>query len=240
MKKVFLTIVVTMLVMLVIGNGLALVYLSHKCDKADKEIYNLKLALASKGIVTLDEVATEGEAVTISEPETPKADAVEELEDNKDYKKYMKNGLEGIEETAKELPNYYAAMAIQELLNCNFEDIEDSNWDNEREAIEEDSKDAFEDMVKDLPKNVFKIVNSEDDIDTKIENLEQYGYLAYPVLNEIYNAIENDTEIKYSGCEISEELSIKEVKALQKYVEDIDLSDKEKEAVSDYVDSIVK
>jgi glycerol-3-phosphate cytidylyltransferase len=81
---------------------------------------------------------------------------------------------------------------------------------------------------------------SEDDIDTKIENLEQYGYLAYPVLNEIYNAIENDTEIKYSGCEISEELSIKEVKALQKYVEDIDLSDKEKEAVSEYVDSIVK
>ena len=41
MKKVVVSIVITALLMLVIGNGLGLVYLSYKCDKADKEINEL-------------------------------------------------------------------------------------------------------------------------------------------------------------------------------------------------------
>ena len=52
MKKVVVSIIITALVMLVIGNGLGLVYLSYKCDKADEEITELKLALASNGIVS--------------------------------------------------------------------------------------------------------------------------------------------------------------------------------------------
>ena len=241
MKKVLFTIIVTMLIMLVIGNGLGLVYLSYKCDKADKELNNLKLALASKGVVNIDEIATNGEiakvneSVTIKDEEVPESKAVEKLEDNEEYQKYIKLGVENIDEIVDELPNYYAAMALEEILGISFKEVAGIDFAEDSELANKESKEVWEEIIEELPKNIFDIVNSSDDIEDKIKKLEAYGTLAYPVVKNINDSYANDEEIEYDNCKLSDEISIKEIKELRQYEEDMDLDEDEKEALEKIV-----
>lgn len=248
MKKVFLTIIVTMLVMLVIGNGLGLVYLSYKCDKANKELYNLKISLASKGIVDIEDISVSTDnrysvnngTVTIEDNESPQANNIEKLEDNEEYQKYIKLGIENIDEIVDELPNYYAAMALEEILGCDFNELEGVNWRENKEDADKESEEVWEDVMDDLAKDIFDIVNSNDDIETKKEKLEAYGYLAYPVVKNINESLKNDEEIMFDNCEVDENLSIKQIKGLREYEVEIDLNDDEKEALEKYVYKNVK
>lgn len=252
MKKVVVSIVITALLMLVIGNGLGLVYLSYKCDKADKEINELKLALASKGIVTqtsekfttnnqydtseVDGSKEDGEKVTIEDSKLPEADKVEKLEDNKKYKEYIERGLEDIDSIAKDLPDYYAIMALQELTNCDLQEIVDVNFENEKELADSESKEVWSEVISNLPKEIFEIMNSDKKIDTKINEVKKYGYLAYPVIKNINDNLKKDEKIKYSDCEVKYDFSLKEKNKIKEYLSDCELSEKEKSTLTDYIE----
>ena len=205
MKKVFLTMVITTLVILVIGNGLGLVYLSYKCDKSNEEIDKLKLALAENGIKVSDINSSNiiSESVRIEENETPIADKVEKLEDNEEYKKYLDLGLENIDKVERQLPNYYAFMALVNMTECDYEEILDKEIGDDKELIEDKSKEYWKDITVNLPKDIFKIMNADVDIETKLDEIDKYGYLAYPVLDNINESLKNDDDIKYKKCEIT-------------------------------------
>ena len=252
MKKVVVSIIITALVMLVIGNGLGLVYLSYKCDKADEEITELKLALASNGIVnkTSDNISTndnknmngtdsndmEGQKINIEDSELPQADKVEKIEDNEKYKEYVEKGMEHIDEIAKELPDYYAIMALQEITNCDFQEIIDVNFENDSELAESESKEIWNDMISNLPKEVFEIMNSDRKIDSKINEIKKYGYLAYPVMKNINDNLKDDEKIKYSDCEVEVDFTLKEKNKIKEYLSDCDLTSKEKSTLIDYIE----
>lgn len=256
MKKVVLTMVVTMLVMLVIGNGLGLVYLSYKCDKSEEEIGRLKLTLVAAGIQVSDDKggssstkssdkisigsANEGEIVTIDEDATPEAEKVEKIEDNKEYKKYISQGIENIDSIVKELPNYYAVMALQELTACNIENVTDVKWEDDKELIESESKEVWDDFILELPRNIFDIMNSDKKIDSKINDVEEYGYLAYPIMKNINDNLKDGEEISYENCSIEYEFSLKEKKKIKDYLNDIELSDKEKNTLTDYIEYVAE
>lgn len=252
MKKVVVSIVITALVMLVIGNGLGLVYLSYKCDKADEEITELKLALASNGIVnkTSDNISTdiknnlnvternaeEGQSANIEETEIPEADKVENIEDNEKYKEYVEKGIEKIDEIARKLPDYYAIMALQEITNCDLEEIMDMNFKDDKELAESDSKEVWNDMISNLPKEVFEIMNSDKKIDSKLNEVKKYGYLAYPIMKNINDNLKKDEKIKYSDCEVEVDFTLKEKNKIKEYLSDCDLSSKEKSTLTDYIE----
>lgn len=252
MKKVVVSIVITALVMLVIGNGLGLVYLSYKCDKADEEITELKLALASNGIVnkTSDNISTndnknmngtdsndmEGQKINIEDPELPEADKVEKIEDNEKYKEYVEKGIEHIDEIAKDLPDYYAIMALQEITNCDFQEIIDVDFEDDRELAESESKEIWNDIISNLPKEIFEIINSDKKIDSKINEIKKYGYLAYPVMKNINDNLKDDEKIQYSDCEVKVDFTLKEKNKIKEYLSDCDLTSKEKSTLIDYIE----
>ncbi len=252
MKKVVVSIVITALVMLVIGNGLGLVYLSYKCDKADEEITELKLALASNGIVnkTSDNISTndnknmngtdsndmEGQKINIEDPELPEADKVEKIEDNEKYKEYVEKGIEHIDEIAKDLPDYYAIMALQEITNCDFQEIIDVDFEDDRELAESESKEIWNDIISNLPKEIFEIINSDKKIDSKINEIKKYGYLAYPVMKNINDNLKDDEKIQYSDCEVKVDFTLKEKNKIKEYLSDCDLTSKEKSTLTDYIE----
>lgn len=252
MKKVVVSIVITALVMLVIGNGLGLVYLSYKCDKADEEITELKLALASNGIVnkTSDNISTndnknmngtdsndmEGQKINIEDPELPEADKVEKIEDNEKYKEYVEKGIEHIDEIAKDLPDYYAIMALQEITNCDFQEIIDVDFEDDRELAESESKEIWNDIISNLPKEIFEIINSDKKIDSKINEIKKYGHLAYPVMKNINDNLKDDEKIQYSDCEVKVDFTLKEKNKIKEYLSDCDLTSKEKSTLIDYIE----
>lgn len=252
MKKVVVSIVITALVMLVIGNGLGLVYLSYKCDKADEEITELKLALASNGIVnkTSDNISKndnknmngtdskdmEGQKINIEDPDLPEADKVEKIEDNEKYKEYVEKGIEHIDEIAKDLPDYYAIMALQEITNCDFQEIIDVDFEDDRELAESESKEIWNDIISNLPKKIFEIINSDKKIDSKINEIKKYGHLAYPVMKNINDNLKDDEKIQYSDCEVKVDFTLKEKNKIKEYLSDCDLTSKEKSTLTDYIE----
>lgn len=252
MKKVVVSIVITALVMLVIGNGLGLVYLSYKCDKADEEITELKLALASNGIVnkTSDNISTndnknmngtdskdmEGQKINIEDPDLPEADKVEKIEDNEKYKEYVEKGIEHIDEIAKDLPDYYAIMALQEITNCDFQEIIDVDFEDDRELAESESKEIWNDIISNLPKEIFEIINSDKKIDSKINEIKKYGHLAYPVMKNINDNLKDDEKIQYSDCEVKVDFTLKGKNKIKEYLSDCDLTSKEKSTLTDYIE----
>ena len=56
------------------------------------------------------------------------------------HKEYVEKGIEHIDEIAKDLPDYYAIMALQEITNCDFQEIIDVDFEDDRELAESESK----------------------------------------------------------------------------------------------------
>lgn len=145
------------------------------------------------------------------------------------YQKMIDDGIVKIDKLSEKIEDFATVYALEEISKCNVTVATGLEWQQPSEFEK-----IWKDMIKSLKKDIYKIINSDDDIDSKLCKIDKYGVLAQPVMKSVCEQLEDNTN-KDEKYEITYKFNEKEKKKVMEYFENYKLSDTEQDALNEYI-----
>lgn len=144
--------------------------------------------------------------------------------DTKEYANIQDQGLENIKDIVNELDNLDKVNAFQEFIGVDLTEATGKTFNTVDEF-----NDLLENMRKELPDKIYKLLNSEETIDNKIYKINEYGVLVQPIIKQYIE------DIMAKSDKIAYEFNKDEISKLEKYNEKFDLTEEKEKALKEYI-----
>lgn len=151
------------------------------------------------------------------------------IKNNEYYNNIVNMGIDALPILEEKLQNsntngledYIMAIAIEEITNCNLKNDSNTTWASAKEF---DAK--WESFVQAAPDEIDTVLNSSYSTETKKKELEKYGKLAIPYINNYLK--ETNT------------IDLKDNKSIEQYLDQLSTSDKDLDKIDKYFKNKIK